>query len=263
MEITLEQIVVTGIHLGHPTQCWNPKMAMYIYGVRNDLHLIDLVITRTQLEIAQHFLVQVSGEGRSVLFVGNGTHTKQVVEERALVSGSFFVRGRWLGGTLTNFPTIQTSLSKFYRLEQDKKTGLWRNLTKKNVTLLIKKLQRKQQLKGLKGIKSIPGIVIILTQKRNNIAIRECKKIQIPTISLLDTDCDPSIIDIGIPINDDSGARIQLFLETILPSIYEGRRWWLSKKVKQQIKISKRTFTKRTRLLQTGTKKQIRWRVQI
>nr|YP_009139357.1 ribosomal protein S2 [Lepidodinium chlorophorum]BAR72331.1 ribosomal protein S2 [Lepidodinium chlorophorum] len=252
MTITLEQIIITGIHLGHLTQCWNPKIAAYIYGVRNGSHLIDLVITRTQLKIAQHFLVQIRGEGRSVLFVGNELHTKQIVKERALVSKCFFVKGRWLGGILTNLPTIQTSLLQLHRLEQEKKNGLWRNLTKKNVTLLRKKLQRKQQLKGLQGMKSVPGIVVILTQKRNNIAIQECKKIQIPTICLLDTDCDPSIVNIGIPINDDSGARIQLFLETILLSIYEGHRWWLSKKVKQQTKIYKRTFKKRTRLARTG-----------
>jgi small subunit ribosomal protein S2 len=249
MKITLEQIVTTGIHLGHPTRCWNPNMATFIYGVRNGFHLLDLVITRSLLDVAQRFLMQISREGRGILFVGSESHTKQIVEERALVSGSFFVKGRWLGGTLTNLSTIQMSLLQLYRLEQDKRAGLWENLTKKNATLLRKKLQRKQQLKGLKGMESLPGTVVILTQKRNHIAIHECKKMQIPTVCLLDTDCDPSIVDFGIPINDDSVARIQLFLETILPSIYEGRRWWLSKKVKKQTKILNRTFTKRARLI--------------
>jgi small subunit ribosomal protein S2 len=235
-QITLEQIVITGIHLGHPTRCWHPKIAPYIYGVRNGSHLIDLVVTRAQLDVTQRFLQQITREGKRILFVGSEPHTKQITEERALASQSFFVKGRWLGGTLTNLSTIQISLSQLSRLEQDESTGAWANLTKKHITLLRKKLYRKQQLKGLIGIQSIPRAVVIFTQKANQIAIQECHKLKIPIISVLDTNCDPKKADIGIPMNDDSRARIQLFLETILPSIYEGRRWWLSIKVKKQLK---------------------------
>jgi small subunit ribosomal protein S2 len=247
MKITLEQIVITGIHLGHPTRCWNPKMATYIYGVRNGSHLIDLVMTRTQLDVAQRFLMQIRREGKRVLFVGSEPHTKQNAEDAALISQSFFVKGRWLGGTLTNLSTIQISLSQLNRLEKDARTGAWANLTKKNITLLRKKLYRKQQLKGLIGIESIPRAVVIFTQMTNQIAIQECQKLKIPTICLLDTDCDPKIADIGIPINDDSRSRIQLFLEIILPSIYEGRRWWLSIKAKKQLRFNNWRFKKRER----------------
>jgi small subunit ribosomal protein S2 len=188
------------------------------------------------LDVTQRFLQQITREGKRILFVGSEPHTKQITEERALASQSFFVKGRWLGGTLTNLSTIQISLSQLSRLEQDESTGAWANLTRKHITLLRKKLYRKQQLKGLIGIQSIPRAVVIFTQKANQIAIQECHKLKIPTISLLDTNCDPKRADIGIPMNDDSKARIQLFLETILPSIYEGRRWWLSIKVKKQLK---------------------------
>jgi small subunit ribosomal protein S2 len=144
MKITLEQIIITGIHLGHLTQCWNPKIVTYIYGVRNGLHLIDLVMTRIQLNVIQRFLMQIRREGKYVLFVGNEFHTKQNAEDIAFISQSFFVKKRWLGGTLTNLSTIQISFSQLNRLEKDTKTGVWINLMKKNIILLQKKLYRKQ-----------------------------------------------------------------------------------------------------------------------
>ena len=143
-QITLEQIIITGIHLGHPTQCWHPKIVSYIYGVRNDSHLIDLVVTRVQLNVTQHFLQQIIREGKHILFVGSEFYTKQITKERAFASQSFFVKKRWLGGTLTNLSTIQISLFQLNRLEQDKSIGVWINLTKKHITLLQKKLYRKQ-----------------------------------------------------------------------------------------------------------------------
>lgn len=143
-QITLEQIIITGIHLGHPTQCWHPKIVSYIYGVRNDLHLIDLVVTRVQLNVTRHFLQQIIREGKHILFVGSEFYTKQITKERAFASQSFFVKERWLGGILTNLFTIQISLFQLNRLEQDKSIGVWINLTKKHITLLQKKLYRKQ-----------------------------------------------------------------------------------------------------------------------
>ena len=144
MEVTLEQMIVTGIHLGHLKQFWNPKMAGYIYGVRNGSHVINLVVTRIQLWLALQFLTRASREGSHVLFVGSEQHTKQFAKERAIISQSFFVKKRWLGGSLTNLSTIQMSLLQLRRLEQDKKAGAWVNLTTKNTILLQKKLNRKK-----------------------------------------------------------------------------------------------------------------------
>ena len=144
MKVTLEQIIVTGIHLGHLKQSWNPKIAEYIYGVRNGFHVINLVVTRIQLNIARRFLIRISSEGKRVLFVGSEQYTKQFAKERAFISQSFFVKKRWLGGILTNLSTIQASLFQLRRFEQEKQTDTWINLPAKNTILLKKKLQRKQ-----------------------------------------------------------------------------------------------------------------------
>jgi small subunit ribosomal protein S2 len=251
MKITLEQIVSTGIHIGHPTHLLNRKITPYIYWTKtkNNCNLIDLVKTRIQIDKVQQFLVTIGRNGKRVLFVGNELYTKQTIEEAAIASHNFFVKERWLGGTLTNLPIIQKSLSRLYKLELDEQQGVWTSLPKKSVILLQKEIiNRKRHLEGLKRIHSVPGVVIILNQRTNSTAIRECQKLKIPTISLLDTDCDPNLIDLGIPINDDSRSRTRLFLETILPRILEGYRWWVSKKVKrskQGLKFIKRSMRRK------------------
>jgi small subunit ribosomal protein S2 len=225
MKVTLEQIVIAGIHLGHPTRYWQPKIAIYTYGIRNDTHLIDLVKTRRQLKEAQKFVIKIRREGKSILFVGTKDQAAEAIKERALASQSFFVNKHWLGGILTNWSTVKVSLSQLYRLEREQKEGAWSHKKKKEVSRIEKRLNSlTRYFDGLKGLQSLPDVVILVGQTTEIVAIRECRKLGIPVICRLDTDCNPDLVEVGVPINDDSERSIRLFLEIILPRIHEGRR---------------------------------------
>jgi small subunit ribosomal protein S2 len=212
----------------------HPKMAPYSYGVRNRRHLIDLVITRQYLREAQKFVARVRKNEKELLFVGTKSQAAQRIQTRAEASGRFFVRERWLGGILTNWATIRASLLQLHRLERDKKKGLWQTLQKKDATALQKRLERLERyLGGLKGIRSLPGAVIMVGQTVEIAAVQECRKLGIPLICRLDTDCNPDLVKIGVPINDDSVLRIRIFLKVLLLGIHEGRRWRFSGKVRK------------------------------
>jgi small subunit ribosomal protein S2 len=249
MKVTFEQIIIAGMLFGHPTCLWHPKIAIYTYGVRKGIVLIDLVKTRKQLKKAQDFLVKIRGEGKEILFVGTKVQAAQAIFERASISNRFFVKQRWLGGMMTNWSTIRISLLQLHRLEREKKDGFWGSLPKKEVSLLQKRLGRLQRyLDGLKGIKSLPGVLIVVGQTIELTAIQESKKLGIPVICRLDTDCDPSLVEIGVPINDDSTARIRLFLGVITQGIQKGRRFYLSKKAHKQATLGSLVEKKRTRI---------------
>jgi len=217
MQFTIKKRVTTGIHLGHPVSYWNPKIIEYTYGIRNGIHLIDLVKTRRQLKKARKFLERISRGGKNIIFVGTKSQAAQVVKERAESSHSFFVVERWLGGTLTNWSTVQESLLKLSRLEREEKKGSWTLISKKNVSLFRKRLRRlNRYFGGLKGMCKIPDVVVVVGQTVELVAILECQKLNVPVIGRLDTDCNPTLVEIGVPINDDSKERIRLFLNTLL-----------------------------------------------
>jgi len=231
MKINLEEIIILGIHLGHPTCNWNPKIRPYIYGVQNGIHLIDLIKTREHLKKAQKFILRVRRNGDGILFVGTKNQVSETIKERASISQSFFVNKRWLGGILTNLSTIQVSLFQLYRLEQEQKNGMWMSLPKKKVILLRKRLQRlNYYVGGLKGIQKLPGAIIIVGQKIEITAIYESLKLNIPRICRLDTDCNPDLVKIGVPINDDSILGIRLFLQILLSGIEKGHNSLIKKK---------------------------------
>jgi small subunit ribosomal protein S2 len=235
MEFTLEKRIAAGIHLGHPTRYWNPKISVYTYGVRDGIRLLDLVKTCRQLREAQKFLKRIKRYGKNILFIGTKTQAKQTIKERAKASQSFFVRERWLGGILTNWSTVQRSLLQLHRLEREKEKSVWTSLSKKNATFLRKRLEQLERyFGGLKGIQTIPDLVIVIGQITELVRIRECRKLKIPIICRLDTDCDPSLVKIGVPINDDSSARINLFFRCILPRIKDGYNLWMQKKLKRK-----------------------------
>jgi small subunit ribosomal protein S2 len=224
MKFTIEKRITAGIHLGHPVRYWNPKMADYTYGIRNGLCLIDLVKTRQQVKKARRFLRKIRENGKNILFVGTKDQAAQSVKERAEASYSFFVVERWLGGILTNWSTVQISLLKLRRLEREEKKGSWNSFSKKNVSLLRKRIGRLDRyFGGLKGIRMIPDVVIVVGQIVELVAVLECQKLNVPLICRLDTDCDPELAEIGVPINDDSKERINLFLEDLLLGIQIGR----------------------------------------
>jgi len=231
MKLTLEEIRCAGIHLGHATCRWNSKIAPYTYGIRNGIHLIDLVKTLEQLEKSQKFIKRIRRTGDSILIVGTKSQASSSVKRRALASKSFFVNKRWLGGMLTNLSTIQASLFQLHRLEREQKNGLWDLLPKKKSSLLQKRLSRLQQyVGGLKGIQKLPRVVIIVGQTRELTAVTECLKLNIPRICRVDTDCNPDIVNLRVPINDDSVIRIHLFLQVLIAGIEEGRMSWALKK---------------------------------
>jgi len=230
MEFTLEKGIAAGIHLGHPTRYWNPKISTYTYGIRNGVRLLDLVKTYQQLEEAKKFLRRTTEYGKDILFIGTKSQAAQLVRERAKTSQGFFVTERWLGGILTNWSTVSGSLLKLHRLEREAKKGTWTSLSKKDVVALRKRLERLvRYFGGLKGIRTIPDVTIVVGQTVESVRIRECHKLGIQVICRLDTDCDPSLVKIGIPINDDSRVRIRLFFEVLLPRIQDGRNRWIQK----------------------------------
>jgi len=248
MKITLEQMMIAGIHFGHPTHHWHPKISAYTYGTQNGSYLIDLVKTHQKLKEAQKFVTRVRREGKEILFVGTKPQASKRIKERAYSSKSFFVRERWLGGMLTNWFTVQASLLQLHRLERSQKNSPWESMQKKEVTIMQKRLGRLERyFGGLKGIRSHPRVVIIVGQIVEIAAIQECRKLGIPLVCRLDTDCNPDLVEIGVPINDDSVSRIRIFLKRFLPGIREGRRRWLSMKVKKQRKRDYLIENKRSR----------------
>jgi len=227
MKVTLEQIIIAGMSFGNPVYRWHPKIAPYTYKVHNGKHVIDLVKSRQQLIQARKFVAKMRREGNDILFVGTRHQLGPIIKERAQTVKRFFVSERWLGGILTNRSTIQRSLLKLHQLEYEQKEGAWSSLQKKELILLKKRLRRLQRyLGGLKGIRKLPGVVIIVGQTKELTSIYECRKLGIPIVCRLDTDCDPSLVEVGVPINDDSVARVSLFLKAMLPRIEEGNNWF-------------------------------------
>jgi small subunit ribosomal protein S2 len=195
--------------------------------------LIDLVKTYKQLEEAKKFLGRIRGYGRDILFIGTKSQAAKVVRERAKTSQSFFVSERWLGGILTNWSTVQGSLLQLHRLEREEEKGVWVHLSKKSVISLRKRLERLERyFGGIKGIQRIPGVVVVVGQTVELVRIRECYKLEIPVVCRLDTDCDPSLVKIGVPINDDSRSSIHLFFEVLLTRIQDGNNHWARKQKK-------------------------------
>lgn len=247
MQLTLEQMVKAGMHFGHQARKWNPKMAPYIYGERNGIHLIDLVQTFTKLKEVKSFLTEQASEGKTFLFVGTKHQATRLIENAAQQSNSYFVSHRWLGGMLTNWKTIRSSLTKLEKLEQLETTGELDNFPKKEAANLKKLKERlTRYLGGLKGMSRIPDVVIIIGQPDEITAVSECNRLGIRSVTVLDTDCDPSLADLFVPANDDSVASIQLLLSEMVVSINEGKMSWNEKGLTSQKKTSKRAPIKRS-----------------
>lgn len=211
-------MVKAGIHFGHQARKWNPKMAPFIYGERNGIHIIDLIQTDYYLKKVSQFLTEEAAQGKTFLFVGTKKQASRLVAKVALQSDSFFVNQRWLGGMLTNWKTIKTSIEKLNLLQPS-------NLPKKEIANYKKQQERLQKyLGGLKNMTSIPDVVIIVGQPEEINAVKECNKLGIRTITLLDTDCDPTLADLFVPANDDSVASLQLILNEFLDAIQKGQR---------------------------------------
>ena len=222
--ITLSQLLEAGVHLGHKSDRWNPKMFPYIYSEVNNIHIIDLVQSATLLAEATNYLTKLASERKTFLFVGTKPQATTLIAKEASRSNSHYVNYRWLGGMLTNFSTLKKRIEKLKDLEQQEIENIFDLLTKKEASSRRKELHKlRRDLNGVKKMQRLPDVVILIDQKREMTAIRECRKIGIPIVSILDTNCNPDLIDIMIPGNDDAVRSIKLILTTLTDGIIKGQ----------------------------------------
>ncbi len=223
--ITMKEFLEAGVHFGHQTRRWNPKMKEYIYGERNGIYIIDLQKTLKLFKEAARFVTELSREGRTVLFVGTKRQAQEAVAEEAVRCGMYYVNHRWLGGLLTNNTTIQKSISRLRELDEMSRDGRYDLLTKKEVLGLER--ERKHLELNLAGIKDMPGLpdaMFVVDSHSEEIAVQEARKLGIPVVAIVDTNCDPDMVDHVIPGNDDALRAIRLFTSRIADSILEGRQ---------------------------------------
>jgi len=221
--ITMKELLESGVHFGHQTRRWNPKMKPYIFGSRNGIHIIDLQKTVNLFKIAYEFIVNTVADGYSVLFIGTKKQAHDAITEESERCGMFYVTNRWLGGTLTNFQTIKMSINRLKELEGMIEDGTIHRYTKKEALKMEKDLLKlKKNLDGIKDMDELPGAIFIIDPKREHIAIKEAKKLGIPIVAIADTNCDPDDIDYIIPGNDDAVRAVRLFCSKIADACTEG-----------------------------------------
>lgn len=221
--ISMKQLLEAGVHFGHQTRRWNPKMARYIFTERNGIYIIDLQKTVRKVEEAYNFVRDLAAEGKTILFVGTKKQAQEAVKEEAERSGMYYVNQRWLGGTLTNFPTIQKRISRLVKLEAMEEDGTFSVLPKKEVILLRKEKERLEKfLGGIKNMKKIPSAMFIIDPRKERIAVAEAHKLGIPIVAIVDTNCDPDEIDYVIPGNDDAIRAVKLLTNKMAEAVLEG-----------------------------------------
>ena len=222
--VSLAQMMESGVHFGHQTRRWNPKMAPYIYTSRNGVHIIDLVQTAQLMEEAYTYMRTAAEQGKKFLFVGTKRQAAGIIAQEASRCGAAYINQRWLGGMLTNWTTIKTRVERLKDLERREETGALDLLPKKEASVLRREMAKLQKyLGGIKNMRKVPDIVLIVDQKREYNAVLECQKLSLPIVSLLDTNCDPDVVDIPVPANDDAIRSIKLIIGRLADAIYEGR----------------------------------------
>ncbi len=223
-DISLSQLLEAGVHFGHKAHRWNPKMFPYIYSEVNNIHILDLIQSATLLKKAMRYLEVAASKNQKVLFVGTKRQATTLIAQEAKRSNSYYVNHRWLGGMLTNWSTMKERIEKLKDLEKQESEGTFDLLTKKEGALRRKELAKlRKYLDGIKSMTSLPDVVIIIDQRREITAIAECRKLGIPVVSILDTNCDPDLVDIPIPGNDDAVRSIKLILTLLTDSIIKGQ----------------------------------------
>ena len=223
--VAMKQLLEAGVHFGHQTRRWDPKMAEYIFQARNGIHIIDLQKTSKKIDEAYAFLKEQAEEGKTVLFVGTKKQAQECVKEAAEKSGMYYVDQRWLGGMLTNFDTIRTRVQRLKDLEKMQEDGTFEVLPKKEVILLKKEMEKlERNLGGIKDMEEIPGVIFLVDPKKEHIAVLEAKKLGIPVIGLVDTNCNPEEVDYAIPGNDDAIRAVKLITDVMANAIIEGKQ---------------------------------------
>ncbi len=223
--ISMKQLLEAGVHFGHQTRRWNPKMAEYIFTERNGIYIIDLQKTVKKVEEAYFFIREVAMNGEDVLFVGTKKQAQDSIKEEAERSGQFFVNARWLGGMLTNFKTIRKRIDRLNQLDNMEKNGLFEVLPKKEVIKLKGEMEKLEKyLGGIKNMKRVPGAMFVVDPRKERIAILEARKLGIPVVAIVDTNCDPDEVDYVIPGNDDAIRAVKLIAAKVADAILEGRQ---------------------------------------
>jgi len=238
MVATIKELLEAGVHFGHQVKRWHPKMKKYIFGEKNGIYIIDLQKTLKGLEDAYNFIKDTTSTGVPVLFVGTKKQSQDAIQEEANRSGSFFINQRWLGGMLTNFYTIKKSIEKLKKIEAMKEDNTLELLPKKEVASLEKERSKlDKNLLGIKDMPSLPGAVFIVDPKKERIAVAEARKLSIPIVAIVDTNCDPDEIDYVIPGNDDAIRAIKLITSKIAEAVIEGRETYSKTIVEEAEKL--------------------------
>ena len=223
--VAMKQLLEAGVHFGHQTRRWDPKMAEYIFQARNGIHIIDLQKTSKKIDEAYDFMRSQAEEGKKVLFVGTKKQAQECMKEAAEKSGMYYVNQRWLGGMLTNFGTIRKRVERLNELETMQEDGTFDVLPKKEVILLKKEMDKLQKnLGGIKDMTEIPGVLFVVDPKKERIAILEARKLNIPVVGLVDTNCNPEDVDYAIPGNDDAIRAVKLIADVMANAIIEGHQ---------------------------------------
>lgn len=222
--ISLSQLLEAGVHFGHKAYRWNPKMFPYIYSEVNNIHILDLVQSATLLKEASNYLKSNANDEKTFLFIGTKRQASTLIAQEAKRCNSFYVNHRWLGGMLTNWTTLKSRIERLKILEQQEVDGIFNLLPKKEASLRFKELEKlRKHLNGVKNMTKLPDVAIIIDQRREMTAIQECRKLGIPIISILDTNCDPDLVDIPIPGNDDAVRSIKLILSSLTNTINQNK----------------------------------------
>ena len=224
-EISMKQLLEAGVHFGHQTSRWNPKMKPYIFGARNGIHIIDLQQTVTMFKEVENAVRNLAESGGNILFVGTKKQAHEAIKEEAERCGMFYVHNRWLGGTLTNFSTIRQSIERLRKLEEmENDPKIVEALTKKEMLGLKREKEKlEQSLGGIKGMRKLPDAIFVVDPKQEEIAVKEARKLRIPVIAVIDTNCDPDMVDYKVPGNDDAIRAIRLFCSAIAEAVIEGK----------------------------------------
>ena len=223
--VAMKQLLEAGVHFGHQTRRWDPRMAEYIFQARNGIHIIDLQKASKKIDEAYEFIKEQVEEGKTVLFVGTKKQAQECMKEAAIKSGMYYVDQRWLGGMLTNFDTIQKRIQRLKDLEKMEQDGTFDVLPKKEVILLKKEMGKlEKNLGGIKDMDKLPGVIFLVDPKKERIAILEAKKLGIPVVGIVDTNCNPQDLDYPIPGNDDAIRAVKLIADVMANAIIEGKQ---------------------------------------
>ena len=223
--ISMKQLLEAGVHFGHQTRRWNPKMAEYIFTERNGIHIIDLQKTAKKIEEAYAFVRDVALDGKDILFVGTKKQAQEAIAEEAKKVGMYCVNNRWLGGMLTNFKTIRRSIDRLYQLQKMEEDGTFELLPKKEVMKLRKEMEKlEKNFGGIKEMKDMPGAMFVVDPRKEKIAMAEARRLNIPVVAIVDTNCDPEEVDYVIPGNDDAIRAVKLIVECIANAVMEAKQ---------------------------------------